>query len=255
MSNWLDLVWIWIRCISVELTPNWVIQFGETQLLVSWCVGGKCDMTGSDKYRGRRRRLGVDDRGWSNTSRILGGRTIGRLGDAVCDHHTCGGDEKHGFSSLASKSVVLVCQWFDLKTNVTVYWFGSQNQRWRFGDLGIKITDTVSWFRLQNQVGGGWCLKADEQMNTVWGHMSTSSGLLHREARQARASEFWLKTGEGVTTGGAHGIIAEVTWKWSKRWSLRWRQAWCSGSWSKLPFIRCNFPFSPHGHSNLLFLL
>jgi hypothetical protein len=82
-------------------------------------------------------------------------------------HHTCGGDEKHGFSSLASKSVVSVCQWFDLKTNVTVYWFRSQNQRRRFGDLGIKITDTVSWFRPQNQVGGGWCLKTDEQMNTV----------------------------------------------------------------------------------------
>jgi hypothetical protein len=30
MSNWLGLVWIWIQCISVELSPNWVIQFGET---------------------------------------------------------------------------------------------------------------------------------------------------------------------------------------------------------------------------------
>jgi hypothetical protein len=47
----------------------------------------------------------------------------------VCDpHHTRGGDEKHGFSGLASKSVVTVCQWFDLKTTMTVSLFGPQNQ-------------------------------------------------------------------------------------------------------------------------------
>jgi hypothetical protein len=40
----------------------------------------------------------------------------------VCDlHRTRGGDEKRGVSSLASKLVVIVCQWFDLKTTATVY--------------------------------------------------------------------------------------------------------------------------------------
>jgi hypothetical protein len=44
---------------------------------------------------------------------VLSGRTIGRSSDAVCDpHHTCGGDKKHVFSSLASKLVAMVCQWF-----------------------------------------------------------------------------------------------------------------------------------------------
>jgi hypothetical protein len=61
MSNWLDLVWIWIRCISVELTPNWLIRLGEMCLFVSWCVGDECDMVGSDEDRGRSRRLDADD--------------------------------------------------------------------------------------------------------------------------------------------------------------------------------------------------
>jgi hypothetical protein len=43
------------------------------------------------------------------------------LGDAVCNpHRTHGGDKKHGFSGLASKPVVTVCQWFGLKTTATV---------------------------------------------------------------------------------------------------------------------------------------
>jgi hypothetical protein len=43
--------------------------------------------------------------------------------------------------------------------------------------------------------------------------VSTSSGLLHREASQARISMFYLETGGGATAGGARGIIVEVTWK------------------------------------------
>jgi hypothetical protein len=33
--------------------------------------------------------------------------------------------------------------------------FGPQNQHLWFGDLGLKITTTVSWFVPQNQVGYG----------------------------------------------------------------------------------------------------
>jgi hypothetical protein len=76
---------------------------------------------------------------------------IGRLGDAMCDpHHTRGGDKKRGFSSLASKPVAMVCQWFGLKITMKVSWFGSQNQSRRFGDLGLKIIAMISWFGLQN---------------------------------------------------------------------------------------------------------
>jgi hypothetical protein len=42
------------------------------------------------------------------------------------------------------------------------------------------------------------------------GHASRSSGLLHIEASQARVSQSGLKTGGGVTAGGARGTIAEV---------------------------------------------
>jgi hypothetical protein len=81
---------------------------------------------------------------------------IRKWGDIVCNpHRTHGGDEKHCFFSLASKPVATVCQWFGLKTNAIVSWFGPQNQGGWFGDLGLKITMTVSWFGRQNQVGGG----------------------------------------------------------------------------------------------------
>jgi hypothetical protein len=54
-------------------------------------------MTSSDKDRGRSRRLGAEDRGWSGTGRVLGGRTIERSDDAVCSLHRVRGDEEHGF--------------------------------------------------------------------------------------------------------------------------------------------------------------
>jgi hypothetical protein len=37
--------------------------------------------------------------------------------------------------------------------------------------------------------------------------------LLHREASWARVSQFCFKTTEGVTAGGARGIITKVAWK------------------------------------------
>jgi hypothetical protein len=39
-------------------------------------------MADSDEDQGRSRRLGVKDRGWSGTSRVLSGQTIGRSSDA-----------------------------------------------------------------------------------------------------------------------------------------------------------------------------
>jgi hypothetical protein len=43
-------------------------SLGESRLLVSWCAGGKCGMACSDEDRGRSRRPGVEDRGWSHRS-------------------------------------------------------------------------------------------------------------------------------------------------------------------------------------------
>jgi hypothetical protein len=43
------------------------VSFGESRLLVSWCAGGRCNMACSDEDRGRGRRPGAEDRGWSGT--------------------------------------------------------------------------------------------------------------------------------------------------------------------------------------------
>jgi hypothetical protein len=70
------------------------------------------------------------------------------------------------FSSLASKPVVRFLpiwpqnrwwvSWFSLETKaVEGFPVWPQNQQLWFGDLGIKITATVSWFRHQNQAGYG----------------------------------------------------------------------------------------------------
>jgi hypothetical protein len=54
-------------------------------------------MTDSDEDHDRSRRPGEEDRGWSDTGRVLGGQTIGRSGDTVCGLHHAYGDEKHIF--------------------------------------------------------------------------------------------------------------------------------------------------------------
>jgi hypothetical protein len=74
-----------------------LILYGESCFLVSWCVGDKCDMAGSDEYRGRSRRPAADDQGWSSTGRVQGDRAIGRPGDAVCSLYRALGDEEHEF--------------------------------------------------------------------------------------------------------------------------------------------------------------
>jgi hypothetical protein len=45
----------------------------ESRLLVSWCVGDRCNMMGSDDDLGRSKRPGAEDRGWSSTYRVLDG--------------------------------------------------------------------------------------------------------------------------------------------------------------------------------------
>jgi hypothetical protein len=44
------------------------VSYGESCLLVSWCVGGRCGMAGSDEGHGRSRRPGAEDQGWSHRS-------------------------------------------------------------------------------------------------------------------------------------------------------------------------------------------
>jgi hypothetical protein len=55
------------------------VSFEESCLLVSWCAGGMCGMTCSDEDRGKSRRPGAEDQGWSHRSgtRWPGDREIG----------------------------------------------------------------------------------------------------------------------------------------------------------------------------------
>jgi hypothetical protein len=70
---------------------------------------------------------------------------------------------------------------------------------------------TVSWFRPQNQVGFGLLVVPQNRWREVGaGHASGSNGLLRVEASLATVFQYGLKTGGGVTPGGAHGTIAEV---------------------------------------------
>jgi hypothetical protein len=87
-----------------------------------------------------------------------------------------------------------------------IWWFGHQNHR----DGLLICASKPSGRRFVYLY-----LKTDERMKMLWEHASTSGGLLHREASQARVSLFCLKNGEGATAGGARGIIVEVMWKWS----------------------------------------
>jgi hypothetical protein len=68
-------------------------------VLVSWCIGDRCDMAGSDDDHGRTRRLSAEDEGWSSTDRVLGGQTIEMSGDAICGLHCAHGNEERGFFS------------------------------------------------------------------------------------------------------------------------------------------------------------
>jgi hypothetical protein len=56
-------------------------------------AGGRCGMADNDEDRGMSRRPGVEDRD-GHTGRVLGCRTIGRSGDAVCGLHRAHGDEE-----------------------------------------------------------------------------------------------------------------------------------------------------------------
>jgi hypothetical protein len=124
-------------------------------------------MAGSDENHGRSRRPGADNRGWSSTGRVLSGRTIERSGDTVCGLHRA-----QGF-------LVWPQNWW-----LRVSRFGPQNRQLQFGDLDLKITVMVSWFRPQNQVGDGLSVVPQsrwEDKDGV-GPASRSGGLLHLEA-------------------------------------------------------------------------
>jgi hypothetical protein len=89
--------------------------------------------------------------------------------------------------------------------------FGSQNRHIRFSDLCLKISTMFSWFGTQNQADFGLSVVSqNRRIEDNAGHASRTGDLLHLEASRARVSQYDLKTGVAVTTGGAHGTIAKI---------------------------------------------
>jgi hypothetical protein len=93
-----------LTCRDLNLNPGHfdcftfiLVLVEESRLLDLWCAGGRCSMAGSDEHRGKSRRHGAEDRGWSGIGRVLGGRTIGRSGDVVCGLHHARVDEEREF--------------------------------------------------------------------------------------------------------------------------------------------------------------
>jgi hypothetical protein len=58
-------------------------------------------MVCSDEDLGRSRRPDIEDRGWSTTGQVLGGRTIGRSDDTVCGLYHAQRVKEHMFLGLA----------------------------------------------------------------------------------------------------------------------------------------------------------
>jgi hypothetical protein len=53
---------------TFQFLPLSLFLVRESRLLVSWCAGSRCGMTGRDEDRSRSRRPGAEDRGWSHRS-------------------------------------------------------------------------------------------------------------------------------------------------------------------------------------------
>jgi hypothetical protein len=70
---------------------------GESRLLVSWCIGERCDMTSNDDDIGKSRRPGAKDRRWLSIRWVLDGRMIRRSGDTIYGLYHAQGDEEWVF--------------------------------------------------------------------------------------------------------------------------------------------------------------
>jgi hypothetical protein len=95
-------------------------------------------MASNDEDRGRSRRLGPKDRGWSSTGRVLSGWMIKRLSDVACGLHHAQGDEELRFLGLASKPRSTVSPNLASKLVATVLVIWPQNYSLRFSSLDLK---------------------------------------------------------------------------------------------------------------------
>jgi hypothetical protein len=152
----IDLPWFQFESEIFRLSYPIICSCGKSCLLVSWCIGDMCDMADNDGDLGTSRRPGAEDRGWSSTGRVLGGRTIGRSGDAVCGLHRAHRDEECWFLRCDLKARLSGFPVWASKPTTVVCWFGSQNHR--DGFLVWTLKPRWWWFVgcTTKSTGGGW---------------------------------------------------------------------------------------------------
>jgi hypothetical protein len=85
--------------------PHYPYSCGELRFLVSWCVGDRCDLVGSDEDHGSSGRPGAEDHRWLSIGRVFDSRVIGRSSDVVCDPCTCRRGARVSWLSLKTKVV------------------------------------------------------------------------------------------------------------------------------------------------------
>jgi hypothetical protein len=123
------------------------VSCGEICLLISWFVGDRCGMVGSDEDQGRSSRLGAEDQRLSSTGWVLDGQTIESSGDVVCGLHRTHGYEEHEILGLASKPRSTVSPGLASKPVAMVLVVWPQNLSLRFSVLYLKTgrCDLVIW--------------------------------------------------------------------------------------------------------------
>jgi hypothetical protein len=205
-----SLIWLWwvIYLLRFEFESSTFRLFylyslfhWRIVLLVSWCVGRRCGMVYNDKDRGRSRRPGAEDQGWSHRSdtRWPGDREVGWrcVRSAPC---TCRWEARVSWLGLKTKVDSLWVVWpqthsdgflsLDLKTGSSglVIWV-SKLPRWFLG-LGLKIKQ-ASVCRLHHKTDGGRSAQDTSgdlvtcfMWNQVWlGFFSLASRLMEAQRR------------------------------------------------------------------------
>jgi hypothetical protein len=176
-------------------------------------------MAGSNEDRGRSRRLGAKDRGWSSTGRVLGGWTIEKSGDALCDLHRSQGDEERWFVGLASipRSMVSPGLTSKLASNplARVFRFGPQTHLLGFSDLGLK-TDRcglVIWPTKSPWRFLGLCPKTKWAMVCRLCHRTDGRMKTERDMRRDLAACFtWKRVRLGIPSLASR--LVEVGRRW-----------------------------------------
>jgi hypothetical protein len=182
-----------LTCLSLNLNRGHFgyftfifVSHEESYLFVSWCAGDRCDMTGSDKDYDRSRRPGAEDRGWSSTCQVLGGRTIQRRRGA-----------RVSWLSLKTKVDSLSVVWLQN------HWFGFTGLGLKTGSYSLVIWTSKSLRRFlgfgpQNYVGYGLLVAPQNRREDT--------------RRDLAACFAWMQVGLGFSSLASRLVEARHRW-------------------------------------------